>query len=46
MATLPSDHGCFAAHSTVSYASFSSLTNGVQTPSDSWRPLTSWKTYA
>src|SRR5439155_7820714 len=42
MQTSPSDHGCPAIHSIVSYASGPSLTYGVNRPSESPRPRTSW----
>src|SRR5436305_15126883 len=44
--TSPSDHGCSAIHSIVSNPSAPSLTYGVNRPSESPRPRTSWTTTA
>ena len=46
MPTRPFDHGCSAAHSTVSYPSSTSTAIGAQSPSDSKRPRESWYTTA
>ena len=44
MPTRPFDHGCSAAHSTVSYPSSTSTPIGAHSPSDSKRPRESWYT--